>query len=71
MRSYNLFTRFMTLAVVLVTLLWGVDQTFAKNDKEPPGQAKKITQADRQAAAARSLQAGALNPLMVDPQAAP
>jgi FtsP/CotA-like multicopper oxidase with cupredoxin domain len=57
---------FLWLAAALV--LGGVDWAGAQQ-KEPPGQLKKqskVTQAERQAAAARKLQQGALNPLMVE-----
>ena len=64
------FLVLMSLLLAAAALTWGDGQSYAKNTKTPPGQAKKITQADRQAAAARSLQQGALNPLMVAPLAA-
>lgn len=55
---------FLWLAAALV--FGGVDWAGAQQ-KEPPGQVKKrITQAERQAAAARKLQQGALNPLMLE-----
>ena len=58
----------MVTCMVLVALLWGVGPMFAQKGKEPPGLAKdkKITQADRQAAAAKAYRKGKLNPLMVD-----
>ncbi|MFZ5796786.1 MAG: multicopper oxidase domain-containing protein [Thermodesulfobacteriota bacterium] len=61
----------MGLAVTVALLCGGVAQGLAqKGNPAAPGQQKKITQADRQAAAARSLQKGAINPLMVDAQPA-
>ena len=65
----NIFMSFM----FIVSLLFGNGQVNAQTgDPPPPKQDKvKITQKDRQDAAARSLQQGALNPLMVDAQAAP
>lgn len=61
--------RYFAVALVVMTFSWGGTQGIAKNP-DAPGQVKKITQADRQAAAARALQQGAMNPLMVQPQAA-
>jgi FtsP/CotA-like multicopper oxidase with cupredoxin domain len=50
------------MALALAALPWVAD---AANEKTPPGQGKKVTQAERKAAAARALQQGALNPLML------
>jgi FtsP/CotA-like multicopper oxidase with cupredoxin domain len=55
------------LAVAVALLCWGVDESLSqKGNPSAPGQQKKITQTDRQDAAARALQEGAVNPLMVD-----
>ena len=63
----------MLLAVALL-LSWGGNQGMAVPRDgtaiETKQQAKKVTQKDRDKAAARALQAGALNPLMVTGQAA-
>jgi len=60
------------ICMAVVALLWGAGPMIAAKKVVPPGLAKekKITQADRQAAAARKLKEGALNPLMLDMQAA-
>ncbi len=56
------------LVLAVAALFWGVDQVGAKKGKaSAPGQVKKVTQAQRQAAAANALQKGALNPLMAAP----
>ncbi|RJQ68386.1 MAG: hypothetical protein C4519_23210 [Desulfobacteraceae bacterium] len=61
----------LVFALALALVFWGVGQGLAKNDKpKTPRQQKKITHVDRQAAATRALQKGALNPLMVEMQAA-
>ncbi len=61
--------------LVAASLLLGTSGAVTAKPPSPPGpdgngQDQKITHADRQAAAARALQDGALNPLMVDAQAA-
>jgi len=71
------FRKFKKGVVLGVTILaicaLSVPAALAKNEKQPPGQLKKdkrVTHDQRKAAAARALQQGALNPLMVAPQAA-
>ncbi|HLF90907.1 MAG TPA: hypothetical protein VI451_18335, partial [Anaerolineales bacterium] len=63
--------KFLNLIIMLIAfsfLLGGVNQASAYKDK--PKDKNKITHKDRKAAAARAFKKGALNPLMVDTQAA-
>jgi FtsP/CotA-like multicopper oxidase with cupredoxin domain len=75
------FLNFILLVMVLASLLFGEGSQVRAKGPNPPngngqgngqnnGKGPKITQADRKAAAARALQDGALNPLMVGVQAA-
>ncbi|MCJ7617571.1 MAG: hypothetical protein MUO43_13650, partial [Desulfobacterales bacterium] len=57
------FLMFMSLLLAVATLAWGVEQSYAKNPSAP-GQAKKVTQAQRQAAADSAAAGGFALPLM-------
>lgn len=53
------FYRVISLILAGIVLFWGVDQVLAKKpDPQAPGQVKKITQADREAAAQRAADNG-------------
>ncbi len=61
----------LVLSVTMIaTLLFGASGSVLADKKDPNEKKEKITHNDRKSAAARALQEGALNPLMVDMQAA-
>ena len=70
MHRKSLTLRVMTWAFVLIALTWGVDQALAAKTA-PKKDKNKITQKDRELSAAKAIQKGKLNPLMVDMPAMP
>jgi len=67
--NFKTFKKGIVLGVALLAICaLSVPAALAKNDK--PKKDKKVTHAQRKAAAARAFQQGALNPLMVEMQAA-